>query len=140
MADFISIGNLFQIFIPLTKNEFIPLSSLSKGGLNQEAVVLLHKMWVKVGSWFIMVDNMCIYQMKPLLKLKIQHGRRNPKWPPPPSWIFFHITKIISYTSLPMCFDPLNTMEVFIFKFEYKLTLESRVNGFILGQNWHFWT
>ena len=73
--------------------------------------------------------------MKPLLKLIIQHGRRNPKWPLPPSWIFFHITKIISDTSLPMCFDPLNTMEAFIFKFEYKLTLESRVNGLILGQN-----
>ena len=65
---------------------------------------------------------------------------QNPKWPPPPFWKFCDITKIMSDISFPMYFDPLNTMKVFIFKFENKLTLESRVNGFILGQNWHFWT
>ena len=64
---------------------------------------------------------------------------QNPKWPPPPFWKFCDITKIMSDISFPMCFGPLNTMQVLIFRFEYNLTPKSPVNGFILAKNSHFW-
>ena len=63
---------------------------------------------------------------------------QNPKWPPPPFWKFCDITKIMSDIPFPMYFDPLNTMKVLIFRFEYKLTPESPINGFILVQNIFF--
>ena len=53
----------------------------------------------------------------------------------PPSWKFSDITKIMSDMSFPMCFDPLNTMKVFIWRFEYKLTPKSQVNYLIYA----FW-
>ena len=42
LADLISHGILFHIFMPLVKNEFKPLSNLSKGALNCELIRVLY--------------------------------------------------------------------------------------------------
>ena len=48
---------------------------------------------------------------------------RNPKWPTPPSWIFWKINKIMSDTSFPIDFGLKKTMQVLFQWYELNLTL-----------------